>query len=170
MIFTTEIDVNVPADQAWAFLTEEFGTIGNWLSVLRSSRSDAPLAIGTERLCVLPNGKVSSEELITFSPQEKQYTYRATSGIPAFVRGATNTWTVTHLKPEQSRITSSAKIALAWWAVPITPMFYLGLKFTLGRVKHELQYAIEQGAPHPRVLRQQAKYLAKSAVNTPNNA
>lgn len=170
MIFTTHIGVNASPEQAWKIVGAEFATIGDWLSVLRSSHIEGPVETGAERVCVLPNGNVSREKLLSFDPDKRRYPYQATSGIPAFIKGATNAWSVAETGPITTRVTSRAEIALKWWSLPILPLFYVGLKFTLSRVKHVLVYAIENQRPHPRVLAQKTKNAREPLSKSPENA
>jgi hypothetical protein len=155
--FRTEIELDVPASEAWRVLGEEFGSIGDWASGLRSSSLDREVEVGALRTCELrafgpfPSGQII-EELLEFDRHAMKFTYAPTSGMPPMFETAKNRWSVEPLGDDRCRVKSHASIDVNWWALPLAKLFGRGIRSGVDTFAEELRHRIEKGQAHPRKL------------------
>jgi hypothetical protein len=155
----TEVELEVAANQAWSVLGEEFGSIGDWASGLRSSSLDRDVEVGALRTCELrafgpfPSGQII-EELLEFDRDAMNFAYAPTSGMPPMFESATNRWSVESLGAQRCRVRSHASIDLQWWALPLAKFFGRGIRSEIDAFAEEMRHRIEKGVAHPRKLAQ----------------
>ena len=156
MQMTAEIRVRVPAADAWDLIGTRFGDIAAWASPITASSLDVPTA-GAEavRTCRVSGfgaigEMVLQERLLAFDPAARSFTYHALSGLPSFIRGATNRWTVRGDGPGACFVRTQATLRLAWWLRPMGPLIALRLRRDGALVLEELAHRLETGRPHPR--------------------
>jgi hypothetical protein len=158
-----EITINASVDEVWRVLAHDFGHIDQWASVIAASSAaaDVPAPSGAGiggRVCtssVAGFGEVQ-EEFTYYDEQAKRFGYRATRGMPGFVKSAENNWSVRPLETGKSAVEARGEIELG-----LIPGLFLApiLKLQFGRMSHqvaeELKYFVEHGRPHPRKLKAQ---------------
>ncbi|MEM9068061.1 MAG: SRPBCC family protein [Myxococcota bacterium] len=157
MNIETRIKVSATPDPCWEVLGLQFGDIGSWATAIVRSRIDRHPQLGAERVCQLRGmggmGPMEiREELVDFDEAERRLEYKVQSGLPKFILSARNRWAVEDNGDGTSTIVSHAKIKLAWYMVPMSPMMRIQSRRDLARVAEELKYRIEHGAAHPRKL------------------
>lgn len=114
-----QIEINAPASVVWTILGEEFSQISKWAGIIKSSFPDQEHlppegADAGARICVsqIAWAKDVTEKLTAFDPQEKTFTYEATSGLPGFVQHAQNTWTVRPVSPGSCIVTTQGVLKM----------------------------------------------------------
>jgi hypothetical protein len=173
---STDFTVAVPADRVWHVIGRRFDRIGDWATAIPSStalshdhpahtavRSALPAAaVGLDapaagRICHTGIRLVPqvTETLTAYDDTNRTLTYQATTGLPAFVTLARNTWTVTPLDARCSRVNLNARFdtrgllgLLGRWAI---------LARTHRASRHladDLRHYVETGQPSPRKRRQ----------------
>ncbi len=153
----TEVELDVAASEAWRVLGEEFGSVGDWASGLRSSSLDREVEVGALRTCELrafgpfPSGRIV-EELLEFDRDAMRFTYTPTSGMPPMFQDARNRWSVESLGPDRCRVRSHASVDVHWWALPLAKFFGRGIRSGVDTFAEEMQHRIEKGQAHPRKL------------------
>jgi len=158
----TEVELDVPAAQAWHVLGEEFGSIGDWASGLRSSSLDRPVEVGAMRTCELrafgpfPSGRIV-EELLEFDRDAMKFAYAPTSGMPPMFNEAVNRWSVEPLGNDRCRVWSHASVDVRWWALPLATFFGNRIRASVGTFAEEMRHRIEKGQAHPRKLRSRSE-------------
>ncbi len=152
---TNTIHVDASPDACWAVLGERFADIGTWATAIVQSRMDQRPAVGATRVCTVRGfGGMGDmdlhEELIAFDASHRTFTYRVIAGQPKLMRAAQNQWTIESDGRGGSVITSRARLRLAWYMLPLTPLFKARLRADARRVFEELAHVVEHGRPHPR--------------------
>lgn len=144
MKIETTLDIDAPASAVWHVLGEQFGDVAEWSDAIRKSSLDRPLGKGAVRTCDLkafgpvPAGQIT-EELTQFDRGSRSLTYVVRSGVPRFMRFVENAWTVEAHNDRRSTVTSRATFHLAWWVLPLFPLFRIqlgrGLRSFVGELK-----------------------------------
>lgn len=151
----TEVELDVPASEAWRVLGEGFGSIGDWASGLRSSSLDRDVEVGALRTCELrafgpfPSGRII-EELLEFDRDAMRFTYAPTSGMPPMFETAKNRWSVESVGQDRCRVKSHASVDVHWWALPLAGFFGRGIRSSVNGFVEEMRHRIETGEAHPR--------------------
>lgn len=151
------IDIEVPAEKAWHELSEGFGDTGKWTSLLDSSVLIGEAKAGSHRECRIGK-KILTENITRLDHTAMQIDYDLIQGRPLIVRTAQNSWQVTRLGAQRSRVTMQPNMVMAWWALPLAPLLILGLKQSMPTVLEEFKHWAETGRVHPR----KAKKVKKS--------
>ena len=178
---STELIVAAPADQVWQVIGPGFDRIGDWATAIPTStaiptppaRPLTGIAGGGPRLPVAAEidapvaGRVCrtgirlvpevTETLIAYDNANRTLTYQA-GGMPRFVTLARNTWTVTPIDANRSRVSLRARFdthgllgLLGRWAI-------LAQTRRTGRhLADDLRHYVETGTPSPRKQRQQRR-------------
>jgi hypothetical protein len=171
-MLTRQITVEAPADAVWDLVGRRFDRIGEWATAIAASAPIAPTPSATAptrspastvagapvagRVCrtgirLLPE---VTETIVAYDDAARTLTYRA-SGLPAFVATARNTWTVTPVGEQRTRVTLQARFdtrglisALARWAILIQ------VGRTSRHLAADLRHYLEHGTPSPRKQQQ----------------
>ncbi|GLQ17361.1 SRPBCC family protein [Maritalea porphyrae] len=143
------IDIDVPAEKSWHKLCDGFGNTGEWTSLLDSSAMIGDVEPGSHRECHIGK-KVLTENITHVDNLAMRIDYDLIKGRPAIVNAARNSWRVTSLGPNRSRVTMSPNMVMKWWAKPMGPLLVLGLNQTMPKVLEEFKFWAETGRVHPR--------------------
>lgn len=148
--------VNASAKRAWEVLGEEWGDIDEWSSVIAHS-DFTPVrgkpAVGAKRTCEIPGSPGFKETVLSYDERGRTISHVADEGMPPFVRRAENTWSVTPLGPNRSRI----DMHFTGQIQPGTPAPAVGMlkqQFApmIDMTTVELVHYIETGERHPRAV------------------
>jgi len=160
--------VNAPAERAWHVLAHEFSDISIWSSAIAESYTNPEAAVmaGAElggRVCVAPGFGETHENLTHYNEKKMRFSYSATiKGMPA-VRQAINHWAVIPQGEHSCIVESRAEILLATFpGIFLAPFVVLAMKRLGKHSAEELRYYIENGKPHPRVLKQSQQQIART--------
>ena len=145
----TVTTVEVSADRSWSIIAEQFGDAAEWASSLSSSRLDREeLEVGATRIGQL--GKRQLQEKVTRLDRESRVFAYELIDPPGPVQAATNTWSITSIASDRSKIESEMDLSLHWLAIPLTPLIRLGLKRQIASAIEEFRTFAETGTPHQR--------------------
>jgi hypothetical protein len=144
---TTEICVDVPIDIAWRHMSR-VDEVHLWAHVLQDSyaKTEQTRGKGTERACVLANGKTITETF-THWEEGKAFTYAVTEGGPAILKYAQNTWTLEGEEGGKTMIRSHVEMACNWGVVGkvLEPLIMWGIKRDMPNIAASLKYFVETG-------------------------
>jgi len=155
-----QIKVNSPASKTWKVLAHDFGSIGDWASIITRSK---PIVIDTEtesgkvcgRVCKAKGFGDTEEELTHYNDSDMCFTYKAIKGLPFFIKIAENNWSVHSISENESLVKSRAEIEMSFFpGIILAPIFKLGMGKAGKRMFEELKYYIENDKPHPRKEKQ----------------
>ena len=150
MRITTSIDIDAPVAAVWGVVGPRFGDVGTWARAVKTSTAvGVPGEPGSGRSCqvAVAGFDALTEELLRYDDATRTLTYRATAGMPGFVRSATSTWRVDSRPGGRSRFTMSADLVLSGWARPLTPAFALYLWGVGLSTARDLRTYAETGRP-----------------------
>ena len=93
--------IETSVEELWNITALQFDKIGLWSAGVTDSEGHGTGFNGsvcTERQCTpaYKGFKQTTERIIDYQPDNKQFTYQITEGLPKMVANATNTWT--HIK------------------------------------------------------------------------
>ncbi len=148
MIIHTTIDIKASAEDAWEVLGERFGVISEWASAITSSHLEGDLAVGAKRTCHIGGiggiGPIElHENLVHFDRHNRRLAYEVASGLPKMIRYAVNRWAVVPVDPSRCRVTSDAKINVAWYVTPMVPLMRRRMAADIKKLCEELKLHIE---------------------------
>ncbi len=158
---TTQLTVEVPAEQAWHVLAHRFDQIGQWTSLIPLSQPVSDTAAPDEapvggRVCspALAGFRAIRETFTSYDEAGMRFSYAATEGLPWLITRAENHYAVRPLAANRALVESRAEVALRPFpGMLVAPLVRLQLQRAAGRVFEELKYYLEHGQPHPRKLR-----------------
>ena len=170
MIIATHIDVAAPAGQVWAIVGPGFADVAAWTTVIAHSE---PTTTGDGRRCSvsgIPGVDEVVERLTAYDDSARTMTYVADTGLPGYVRHATNTWTVTPLGPDRSRVALDARVTVSGPARLAAPLIRFVLTVVGRRTLRDLRRHVERGAPAGNERRRlEATRRAGSGGDTPSS-
>lgn len=149
---THQFDVAASMHYLWSITAEDFAGIGRWAtSVPRSAAREGPAVGGAPvagRTCAVnvPGFSHLDERLIRYEPDNRVFAYRAESGMPSFVTDATNTWQLTEVGPEATRVSMTVEVSTRGLVGTVAlPMLWLNIQRTLRSVERDLTHYAETG-------------------------
>jgi hypothetical protein len=150
MDLSAEVMINAPASEAWVVLGERFGQIGEWAAPITESTLEGEPEVGAVRTCHiarfgLVEPGVIKERLIAFDPEALQLAYEAIEGMPSFIQGAINRWSVHSLADSRCLVRTQATL---WLRAPFNWVGFLfkwSMQANGARVLDELKHQVEQG-------------------------
>ncbi len=76
------VEINARADNVWAYVSN-FGDLGIWHPAVKTTQivSGTPNLPGAVRLLTLQDGGTVQEELLTYSPEQKIFSYKMLGGV-----------------------------------------------------------------------------------------
>lgn len=159
MELTLKRRMNVPALTAWTLLADRFGDIAALTTGLQNSWADQPVAKGTTRICVQPNGAKIIETMSAFSRDNMSFRYDITKGAPTWIKSAYNRIQIIPVDDNTCDVISTPHVDLPWWLGPLSPVMRIFVGHMGRRFFEEVEYFAIHGEAHPRV-----KNEAKAAV------
>jgi hypothetical protein len=162
MVIKKEIIVNKSIESAWEVLGNNFEEVYKWASPVNHSEGSGNSFNGascSERGCnVAGMGKIK-EKLVKFSNEEHLVSYTVPEGMPAMVKYALNTWQLTSLGQDKSKLQLQVDITLGgFMGIMMQPM----MKMMMGRMGTDLvedfKYYVENGQPSAKKIKAMKKY------------
>ncbi|MGH1348591.1 MAG: SRPBCC family protein [Nannocystales bacterium] len=150
-----EVELNVPASEAWQVLAEEFGDVASYARGVRASSMEGPPEVGAVRTCETPSfgpfpALQITEELTEFDRSAMKYAYVAGGELPAMIPTSTNQWSVEPLGETRCRVKSHASVSLKWWALPLAPLLGWSIRSEVVKFGDDLRARVETGQPLPQ--------------------
>lgn len=162
MTIEREIVVNKNINDAWKVLGTEFAEVHRWASAVNHSSGTGNSFHGascSERGCDIQGMGRTKEQLIRFSNEEYVLSYTVPEGMPSIVKYATNTWQLTSLGPNQSKLKMKIDITLGgFMGVIMQPM----MKMMMGKMSitmtEDFKYYVETGFPSAKKVKAMRKH------------
>lgn len=151
MIIEKVITVNKNIANAWQVLGTEFANAHVWASPLSHSEGTGSTFNGSEcneRSCDIKGMGKTREKLLQFSNENHSLSYVVEQGLPSMVKYATNTWTLTPLGQNQTKLNMKIDITMGgvmgFIMQPMTKMMMSKMSNTL---LADYKYYVENGRP-----------------------
>lgn len=163
MVLHKEIMVNTGIARAWQILGVEFADASRWASAVYHSEGKGIGLNGSscsERGCETSMGRLK-EKLLQFEPASKSLTYQIETGLPGFVKFASNTWQLIPETEQKTRLRMTVNVETTGLLGRLmAPMLKMQLTKLGNELAEEFKYYVEHGTPHPRKLKSIAKHAA----------
>ena len=141
------IEINRPAADVWAILSDRYADIGEWATAVPASR---PNPDGDGRLCETPfrGFREVRETMLHHDEDAMTFTYTATS-VPRWIGRPKNTWMVEPIDDDRCR--AGFRPALDASIVGLMLFRLAGFKMDelANEVLTDLKYFAETGQPSP---------------------
>ncbi|MDX2173872.1 MAG: SRPBCC family protein [Bacteroidota bacterium] len=162
MIIEKEIIVNKNIENAWKVLGYGFADAHIWASPVNHSAGTGASFNGatcSERGCEIAGMGKTKEKLIKYSNSEHLLSYTVPEGMPSMVKYATNTWQLTSLSADKTKLTMVMDITLGGFMGAIMkPM----MKMMMGKMgttlTQDFKYFVETGKPSEAKLKAVQKF------------
>ncbi len=159
---TNSIVINVPAQNIWKVLAEDFDKVGDWLSqVPKSYRkeedTDVPDSPMSGRVCELStkaNGPIADETITGYDEINKVLKIRVVPknrSIPVKENNAVVS--LTSVDPYTTKVTWASDFTMSLKGKLLSFMIRPLIKKSFNELLEELKYFVERGKPHPRKLK-----------------
>ena len=144
---------NVPAEDVWAEVAENYANAHEWSSVIESIEfEDTDGKVGDVRACFIPGLGGATREIITrYDEDNLTYAYTIEEGMPPFVTTNEAVWSVTPIDENSSEVTVSIVFETAP-GVPPQAVAFARTNFFMfaGFGIEDLKYFLENGEPYAR--------------------
>lgn len=160
-----EVIINKNIESAWNVLGHQFAEAYKWASPVNHSEGKGSSYNGatcSERGCDIVGMGKTKEKLLQFSNEKHLLSYSIPEGMPSMVKYATNTWQLTALGNDKSRLNMQIDITLGGiMGMIMKPMMKLMMSKMSSTLADDFKYYIEKGEPHPRKIKATSKYRIK---------
>jgi len=153
VILTHTRVINVPAQEVWAEVAENYANAHEWSSVIESIEfEDTEGKIGDVRACFIPGLGGATREIITrYDEDNFTYAYTIEAGMPPFVTSNEAVWSVAPIDENSSEVTVSIAFTTAPNVPPQAVAFARTSFYTFaGFGIEDLKYFLENGEPYAR--------------------
>ena len=172
MNIIAENTINVPIDKIWDIAAVNFADAHLWASTLEASmgsnEQQAPLAGApcSKRVCHTNNGMGGFTETLTrYDEMEHVIAYTAKGDkMPGFVKHVENTWKITSISPSQTKVRMHVVMKVSFpFNIMMGWMMKMQFKKVMKQSLDDLNFFAENGEPHPRKIKAEAKLQKKAA-------
>jgi hypothetical protein len=162
MIIDREIIVNANIESAWKVLGTQFADASRWATVVNHSEGSGESFNGascSERGCSVKGMGNIKEKILQFSNDNHSLTYQIVEGMPGMVKYATNSWKLTSLGQDRSKLEMQMNVEVSgfmgWMMQPM-------MKMQMGNmgtgITEDFKYYVENGKPSPKKIKAVNKY------------
>lgn len=162
MVIDREIIVNKDIENAWKVLGTQFADAYKWATVVNHSEGSGKNFNGatcSERGCSVKGMGNIKEKILRFSNEDHSLAYQITEGMPSMVKFATNSWKLTSLGKNKSKLTMQMNVEtdgfMGWVMKPM-------MKIQMGNmgtgITEDFKFYVENGKPSPNKMKAIKKY------------
>lgn len=152
-----EIIVNNNIAKAWQVLGTEFANAHVWASPLSHSEGHGIKFNGSEcneRSCDIKGMGKTRERLLQFSNDNHSLSYAVEQGMPSIVKYATNTWSLTPLGQEKTKLIMKMDITLGGiMGFIMQPKMKMMMEKMGNTLIADYKYYVENGKPSEAKLK-----------------
>lgn len=164
MIIKKEIIVNKSIDKAWHVLGHGFADVHIWASPVNHSGGSGNSFNGatcSERGCDIAGMGKTKEKLIKYSDADYLLSYTVPEGMPSMVKYATNTWQLTSLGIDKSKLTMVMDLTLGGFiGMIMQPMMKMMMGKMAVTIIQDFKYYVENGKPSEAKIKAIKKHKA----------
>ncbi|MBS1666391.1 MAG: SRPBCC family protein [Bacteroidetes bacterium] len=158
MIIEKEITINKSVEDAWEVLGYQFADAYKWASPLKHSeakdRNNFNGSACSERGCDIVGMGKTREKLIEYSNECNRLSYSVPEGMPFMVKYATNTWQLTQIDNDKSKLKMVMNITLRGiMGMMMQPMMKMMMSKMGNILLQDFKYYVETGRPSEAKLR-----------------
>lgn len=157
MIIEKQITINNSIDNAWKVLGTDFANAHIWASPLSHSNGSGTSFSGSEcneRSCDIKGMGKTREKLLQFSNDNHSLSYVVEQGMPSMVKYATNTWSLTSLGQDKTKLVMKMDITLGGiMGFMMQPMMKMMMRKMGNTLLADYKYYVENGRPSEAKLK-----------------
>lgn len=161
MIIEKEIIVDKNIAKAWQVLGTDFANAHIWASPLMHSEGTGAKFNGSEcheRSCDIKGMGKTREKLLQFSNDTHSLSYVVEQGMPSVVKYATNSWSLTSIGPEKTKLKMKMDITLGgMMGFMMQPMMKMMMAKMGNTLLADYKYYVEHGKPSKAKIRAMQK-------------
>ncbi len=161
MTIEKEIIVNKSIESAWHVIGTQFADAYKWASPVNHSEGSGAGINGStcsERGCATTMGKLK-EKILEYSIENHKISWQAVQGMPAMVKFAKNTWTLTSLGKDKTRVNMKMDIQVGGIiGFLMQPMMKMQMGGMGNALTEDFKYYVENGQPSARKIKAMRKY------------
>lgn len=165
MTIKQEIIINKSIEDCWQVLGVRYTEISRWASIVHHAEGDGKMGINgascDTRGCEVEGMGEIEERLSEFDPTNYSLDYTVTKGLPGMMKEAKNSWKLTALSHDKTKLNMKGTIApKGLLAHVMKGMIRMQFNAMTKKLVEEFKYYVEKGRPHPRKLKAQGKVAA----------
>ncbi len=145
------LNINKNIAIAWQVLGTEFANAHVWASSLTHSEGIGSTFNGSEcneRSCDIKGMGKTREKLLQFSNENHSLSYVIEQGLPSMVKYATNTWSLTPLGQNQTKLTMKIDITTSSvMGFIMQPIMKMMMRKMSNTILADYKYYVENGRP-----------------------
>lgn len=162
MIIEKEIIINKNIEKSWQVLGHEFADVHKWASLVNHSAGTGSSFNGascSERGCDIQGMGKTKEKLIHYSDEDHLVSYTVPEGMPSMVKEATNSWKLTSLSAEKTRLDMQMDITMnGLMGTIMQPMMKMMMKKMANQIIHDFKFYVENGKPSEAKIKAMKKH------------
>lgn len=162
MTIQKEIVVNKNIARAWQVLGTEFAYAHVWASPLTHSEGYGNSFNGSEcneRSCDIKGMGKTKERLLQFSNDGYSLSYVVEQGMPKMVKYATNTWQLSSMGQDKTKLTMTMEITLGGiMSFMMQPMMKMMMNKMGNTLLSDFKYYVENGRPSAAKIKAMNKH------------
>lgn len=165
MELTQEIIINKPIADCWEVLGNQYTEVYKWASPVNHAEGDGKAGLSGAacdiRGCNVEGMGNITEKLTDFDPKNHFLAYEVITGLPGMMKKAKNSWKLTAIDQNQTRLNMKGAIApKGFIANLMKPMIKMQFGKMTKNLVEEFKYYVETSQPHPRKVKAAKKYAA----------
>ena len=148
-----KITIDMPVEEVWEVLGNQFGQISNWASIIKESKVYGDSKLNGVNYSIRETNTlkgITKQELTSFEPEKHSLSYKSISGTPPIIKEVRAKWTLTMAGSNTTELVMDFTADMKGLGFILAPI----VKKKLGKIGdellEELKYYLENGKPHPR--------------------
>lgn len=160
MTIEKEVIVNKEIEKAWDVIAVQFADAYKWASPVNHSEGKGAGTNGaacSERGCATSMGKLK-EKILEYSNENHVISWQAVEGMPSMVKLAKNTWKLTAIGQERTRVNMKMDIEVGGvMGFLMKPMMKMQMDGMGTALTEDFKYYVENGRPSVRKMKAMGK-------------
>ncbi|MBN8718445.1 MAG: SRPBCC family protein [Sediminibacterium magnilacihabitans] len=161
MTIEKEIIVNKDIESAWNVIGTQFADAYKWASPVNHSEGSGAGINGStcsQRGCATTMGKLK-EKILQYSSENHLISWQAVQGMPSMVKFAKNTWTLTSIEQNKTKVNMKMDIEVGGlMGFLMQPMMKMQMSSMGNTLTSDFKYYLEKGQPSPKKVKAMRKY------------
>lgn len=155
MVIKKETVVHKNISDTWQLLGPAFPDAYKWASAVNHSEGKGKPFNGaacSERGCATTIGQIK-EKLLSYSAEDYSLSYQLSEGLPSVVKYASNSWKLTPIGPDKTRLNIRMDIMLGGIiGIIMQPLMRIQLSNLGNNLIGDFKHYVEKGHPSPKKL------------------
>ncbi|MEL6560832.1 MAG: SRPBCC family protein [Bacteroidota bacterium] len=160
-----ETIINKSIADCWEILGNQYVDIYKWASPVNHAEGDGKSGLNGAacdiRGCHVSGMGDIKEKLTDFDPENHYLAYEVITGLPAMMKAAKNSWKLSAINAEQTRLNMAGVIQpKGILGSLLKPVLKMQFDKMTKNIVEEFKHYVETGEQHPRKVKAAQKYAA----------